>query len=756
MAFLHDLDVVEFHPTLAAAMVGRYLADLGARVRTVEPPGGHPARREPPFAPGGASLLHAYLAHGKSVEHDADAVDALLHQAQLVVHSYSQEEFERRTGLAGTDGPRSVSVTPAGEPGPGWDAMPELAVDALSGNLWLTGFPGRPPLAMYGHQTAFFPALAGVVASLAVTLAADVHRAGVSALQVQASVLEDAFLRQQMLGQSISRQGNRWRNPSPFLDLYPTKDGAVAISVYLEPQWESFCALLDHHEWLADPAFASWELRRANGDVIEHALRAWFQERVSRDAFDLLQTYRIPCAVLLSPKELLEDEQAAARETFESIALADDPSVTVSVPSLPWRADTSAPGRTGGPRRDIDLKGLRVLDFTHAWAGPWGARTLADLGMDVIRVESGVRPDPTRLGANAGEAMEGVPATERSIWFQQYSANKRSISLEVTDPGGYEVLMRLVEKSDVVIDNFSARVMPQLGLGFEKLSAVNPRIVQVRLTGYGGTGPLQNTVAYGEPLESATGLVYLTRSGGLPVRSGIAYPDVVGGYHGAIAALAGLHYREATGQGVLIDLSERDATMRLAGEAFAEASLTGENAVRESSEVYSAVPAGVYPTAVPEEWAAVMCPDPVWPALATLCGRADLAGLPAQARRARRAEIDAAVGDWSSGRSRVDALAALAAIGVHAWPVVSTSDVVLGDDWRAAGAVVPVDHPLLGRFHLPAPPITLNGGVPPMRHAPLFGEHTAAVLREVLSMTEKEIQHLTESGAVGRVPTVDA
>lgn len=754
MPFLHDFDVVEYHPSLADAMVGRYLADLGARVTTIDAPGGHPARREPPFTPGGASLLHAYLAHGKAVAHEGDSAE-LLRSARLVVHPYAQAEFERLTGLAPREGPPCVSVMPTGERGPGWGDVPELAVDALSGNLWLNGFPDRPPLAMYGHQPAFFPALAGVVAALGLSLTPNAHRATVSALQVQASVLEDAFLRQQMLGQPISRQGNRWRNPSPFLDLYPTKDGAVAISVYLEPQWESFCALLDRHDWLADPAFATWESRRVSGDVIEQALRAWFRERDSQDAFDLLQTYRIPCAVLLSPAELLQDAQAVARGAFESIPLPDDPATTVSVPALPWRADTSAPP-VGGRRRGVHLDRLRVLDFTHAWAGPWGARTLADLGMDVIRVESGVRPDPTRLGANAGEAMVGVPATERSIWFQQYSVNKRSISLEVTDPAGYEVLMRLVEQSDVVIDNFSARVMPQLGLGFDKLSAVNPRIVQVRLTGYGGTGPLQNTVAYGEPLESATGLVYLTRSGGNPVRSGIAYPDVVGGYHGAIAALAGLHYREATGHGVLVDLSERDATMRLVGEAFAEASRTGQNAVRESSELHDTTPAGVFRTAVDEEWIALSCPDAAWQALAVLTGAPDLASLSRELRSSRRDDVTSAVTRWSAGRRRGAVLSQLAAIGVLAWPVVSTSDVVLGEDWRAAGAVVPVEHPLLGRFHLPVPPITLNGVVPSMRHAPLFGEHTAEVLRDVLGLDDTDIKRLTDAGAINRVPTIDA
>ncbi|MCC6267340.1 MAG: CoA transferase, partial [Dehalococcoidia bacterium] len=188
MPFLHDLDVVEFHPSLATAMVGRYLADLGAAVTTIEQPDGHPARREPPFARAGQSLLHAYLAHGKTVVRESGSGRDLLRSAHLVLHAYPQTEFEQLTGLRPGGGPPCVSVTPSGEAGPCWDAMPELAVDALSGNLWLNGFPGQPPVAMYGHQTAFFPALAGVVAALAVTLTADVHREAVSALQVQASV----------------------------------------------------------------------------------------------------------------------------------------------------------------------------------------------------------------------------------------------------------------------------------------------------------------------------------------------------------------------------------------------------------------------------------------------------------------------------------------------------------------------------------------------------------------------------------------
>ncbi len=780
MNVLDGISVVEIEPTLSVSMVGRYLVDLGASVTIVEPPGGLAMRREPPLDPNsGESLLFAYLQHGKSslvAEPGASgqgAIAAAAASADLVVHSLTTDRLHAL--LPGLEsGPTTVAVTPFGDLGPrAGEAAPDLTVAAASGLLWLTGFREGPPTLHYGHQPAFFAALVGVTAALTAIIDPARQRSfAVSQQEALAAVLEDAVPNTALRGEVRHRIGNMLPSTGPLTEVYPSKDGGgISLCVFIEPQWEMFCACVERPEWLADPRFANWRLRAANGDVIRARLEAWCAERTADEAFEILQTYRIPASILLSPKQLLDEPQVLHRQALQQIALSSGTRVTV--PALPFVSDLDRPPAgpvpMPGERRPATHvtpptkpeprgpRSIRILDLTHAWAGPFATMQLADLGFDVIKVESAARVDQTRLGAPVLSPDETFyTGVDVVLWFQQYNRNKRSISLELKHREGYDLFMRLVKVSDVVIDNFSGRVMPQLGLSFEQLSAVNPGIIQVRMTGFGVTGPYAQAVAYGESLEASTGLTYLTRSGGRPLRSGIAYPDVVGGYHGAIAVLAGLVHRQRTGRGVHIDVSERDSTIRMAGEAIAEASLAGANWLQESSEHPVWCPAGVYPCAGTERWLAVSCTtDEAWRSLARIIGAEDLGDLPSAVRRARRQEIGARIGAWTAARSREDAARSLRAGGVEAEPVLDIADLLEDRQLVESGSLVTVAHPLINRLVHPGPPFTRDGERLPMVHAPLFGQHSDDVFRELLGLSDTEIERLTAAGAVKQMPVFD-
>ncbi len=770
MAFLEGLAVVELFPTAAVAMAGRYLADLGADVTVVEPASGLPLRAEPPLAPAtGESLAFAYLAHGKgsvvSPEPLSEAARTLLAAADVVLHPLAAASAAQL--LDEIDIALAVAVTPFDDDGRDGRDGDDFEVAASSGLLWLTGLPDAPPVLHYGRQASYFAGLTAAIAALeALLLPSGPRRIAISMREAQAAALEDALEQLIALGLDRKRQGHWLPKTGALTDLYQAQDGAVAICCYTEPQWEMLAALVDHPEWLEDPGLKTWPDRAADARL-GPAIQAWFDGQQAEPAFEAMQAYRIPASLLRSPAQLLEDPQVLERGSVREVAL--ERGGVARVPGLPFRSDPPAADASSGvvPARGSGAKlrrspvparparRMRVIDLTQAWAGPFCTQTLADLGFDVVRVESAKRPDLTRLGANQAGKGHDRPPLERGLWFQHYNRNKRSISLEVTEPEGKALFLDLVRAGDVVIDNYSARVMPQLGLGFDVLSAANPGIVQVRLSGFGATGPLSNSVAYGESLEASTGLTHLTRSHGRPVRSGIAYPDPVGGLNGAIAVVAALHYRERTGRGVYVDVSERDGTMRFAGEALAEASVTGANWLQDLSAHPLLAPSGVYAAHGDERWVGLRCPDDAaWPALARVVG-IDPAGLAtAGDRMARRAEIDAAIAGWTAARDRDEAVVALRGAGVEAFPVLDLHEVIAGFGADDPSFIAGVQHPLLGTVTFAGPPLRADGNRPPVRHAPAWGQHTDEVLAEWLGLGGDEVGRLAAIGAIKRVPSL--
>jgi len=380
---------------------------------------------------------------------------------------------------------------------------------------------------------------------------------------------------------------------------------------------------------------------------------------------------------------------------------------------------------------------------------------LAHLGADVIKIESTTRLDTGRAAIPPFWKGQRTPNT--GGFFNQYSQGKRSLQLNARHPLAQEVLHGLIGKADVVVDNFGAGVMPRMGLGYDALRRIKPDIIQISMAGYGQNGPHAQYVAYGPVQIPMIGLMGLTgyRSGP-PREVAISYIDYNAGLHGAVAVLAALRHRERTGEGQCIDMSQWEAAMGLVAEGLLAYQMTGEQPPRiENRDPYEA-PQGVYRCAGPGEdaWLALACwSDAEWRALAQAIGRADLARDPALADRAgRKADedrIDAAISAWTETRAAGEAAAALRAAGVAAHAVFTPKDLVEDARLAAREFWVELPHPeCTGARHAGIPWRFSATPLAVRRAAPALGQHTDAVLREVLGYDAERIAALRAAGAL--------
>jgi crotonobetainyl-CoA:carnitine CoA-transferase CaiB-like acyl-CoA transferase len=401
------------------------------------------------------------------------------------------------------------------------------------------------------------------------------------------------------------------------------------------------------------------------------------------------------------------------------------------------------------------LAGLRVLDLTAWQAGPMVTMMLADFGADVVKIEA-----PQRLDGWRGAAGLTVDrAYERNPLWNSINRGKLGLSLDLTADAGRELFLRLVAEADVVVENFTPRVMGNLGLGYEVLRAVNPRLVMAALSGFGQTGPWRDYVAFAFPTEAVSGLAFLTgRRGGPPTLIGASVTDAMAAAMGAFAVVAALERREATGEGDYIDLSQIETlTTYLAGE-LVQAATTGVDPERVGNDRPGLCPHGLYPCApAGQRLAVAVRHDDDWRRLGAAIGRDDLVADPALAtangRERERGRVDAAVAAWTAARDGHDAAALLQAAGVPAAVAVRPSELAVDEQLWARGFFRLIDREDVGTHPLPGPVVRLTDTPAVVeRPAPRYGEHTDELLRERLGLTDDEIAGLHASGVTSTEP----
>jgi benzylsuccinate CoA-transferase BbsF subunit len=394
------------------------------------------------------------------------------------------------------------------------------------------------------------------------------------------------------------------------------------------------------------------------------------------------------------------------------------------------------------------LEGIRVADFSWVWAGPFCTLQLAHLGAEVIRIETATRPCITRL---LPPWPDNKPGINRSGYFNQYNQGKRSLTLNLKQPEAIEVAKKLVAKSDVVAENFAGGVMERLGFGYEVLRQIKPDIIMISLSGYGATGPEKEHISYGPAQVPMSGLSSLTGyKGWRPMHVGISYGDPNGGLHGAFAVLCALMYRARTGKGQFIDLSQWETSTAMAAEGLLDYSMNGAQPERDGNRDVYMSPHGVFRSAGEDRWVSLavrnesewrhFCSVIGQPALATDSRFATL-----RARQQHEDELEALITAWTSTRSPEEATAQLQAAGIPAAPSMNNRDLSTDPHLNSRPIFVSLDHPEVGKQqHVGIPWQMSKTPLSVRRPAPLLGQDTEYVLREILGYSPEQIAAMKE------------
>lgn len=407
--------------------------------------------------------------------------------------------------------------------------------------------------------------------------------------------------------------------------------------------------------------------------------------------------------------------------------------------------------------KPLPFDGLRIVDLGSFWAAPYLTTYLGAYGADVIKVESIQRPDGFRFTGTL--PVLGDDWYDRSLMWQATNLNKRGITLNLRDEDGKKLLRRLCESADVFVENYAARVVEQLGFDYDNLREINPRLIVLRLPGFGLEGPWRDYVGWGNAFEQLTGLAWVTGfPDGQPHTPG-GYIDPTVGMHAAVALLAALEYRERTGEGQLVEIAQIEVGASLAAEQIIAWSVAGEECTRVGNLHTRYWPQGVYRCAGPgEDWVALSVRDDAdWAALRRAVG--DPPQLAAEelrtvaGRREHHQQIDAFLRTWFAERDGGQAVEALRAAGVPAAKALSAIDFTRDPQLRDRHFYQEVRHPLSGPRLFPRYPMRYSFESPTegphRRPAPRLGEHNEEVLVGELGLSKAEIDDLTSRKVIG-------
>ncbi|CAG9174908.1 CaiB/BaiF CoA-transferase family protein [Cupriavidus pinatubonensis] len=797
---LRGLRVLEIGTGPALAYAGKLCADFGAEVIKVESPAGDAWRRMPPMVdvPGAEpeSALFAWLTTNKrSVTANADNAEDIAWIAQLartcdvVLDARALTEGPGVLASPVWSGaaqpphePIEVALTWFGESGPYSEyAGAESVCRGLAGAIHGSGPVEGPPHMPHDVQTAIAVGLQVFSAAVAALIGSgqgsrryvlSAHEAVFGVVEMEAGMVPDKRHPLRRLGV------NRFCGTHPA-GIFETAHGWIGIFTHTLPQWKALCEAIGRPELGNDPRYANGQERMARADEIDDLLIPALRTRTAQEWFDILCDKKHPAVIVPTMEQLLRQDVHRQRNAFVPVEIGG---VAFEGPVVPLRLDAAGPllggaapekgahdafyraaGLDHHPRRQLGqtaspqlpLQGIRVVDLTMGWAGPLASRTLADFGAEIIKVESTGYPDWWR-GANFTEEFYRERLYEKNTNFHLMNRNKLGITLDLTQPEGKQLLLDLVARADAVIENYSAEVLPKLGLDYEALRAVNERLVMVSMPAFGLGNAWSNTRAYGGTLEQASGLpLHTGHPDGPPAMTSYAYGDPVGGFNAGAAMLLALFAQRATGKGRHLNLSQVEAMLPMAAPFIIEQSVSGTVAPRQGNRHPVNVPHGCFRCAGDDAWVVLTVPDAHWPALCRAIGREDLAAdvqlAHAAGRRTQQDRIDAAIMAWSASRDPETAMQSLQQAGIAAGVVRPMSQVLQDEHLHARGFWQRVDRAHSGPYTASTAWCRTGIEPVPVRHAsPTLGEHTDEVLTRVLGLSAQRIAELERLGITGK------
>jgi benzylsuccinate CoA-transferase BbsF subunit len=396
---------------------------------------------------------------------------------------------------------------------------------------------------------------------------------------------------------------------------------------------------------------------------------------------------------------------------------------------------------------------LKVAAFNWAMVGPLTLKFFADYGATVVRVETSLRPCVTRTSA---PFKDNVPGINRSGYYNHFSANMMSLSLNMNTPQGLGVAKDLIAWADVVMENFTPGVMDKWGLGYEALKKIKPDIIMVRQNGFGIEGPYKNLAAFGMILAAIAGIPnYIGWPDGGPLPIGVgAYTDCISPRFASAALIAALDYRDRTGKGQLIDLAQFETALYFLLPGLLDAAANKREPARNGNAVSYAAPHNVYPCKGKERWCTIaVTSEAQWAALCKAIGNPDLASDPRfdtlQHRKENESALDAVIEAWTIDRAPEEVMSALQAAGVPAGIVENSADIFQDPQLRARGLFWPMEHGEMGMFtHLGSSMVLSKTPAQASTPSPCIGEHNEYVLTKILGKTDEEFVELLASGVL--------
>jgi len=806
------LDLTDERGELASMILG----DMGADVIKLEPPEGSSSRRVGPFLEGATEperSLHffAYNRNKRGVtldlqtESGRSALRGLVERADFLFESAAPGEMAK----LGLDydalrkvNPRLVyvSISPYGQEGPYANfAASDLTLSAMGGQMILQGDKDRPPVRITVPQvwlhTATEAAVAALIAHEVVANTGEAQYVDVSAQAAVIWTTMQAMVAHAIQGEDFNRAGATLQLGHMALPLcFPCADGYMVVLqngrtlAKTVPWWVEEGIVSP--EWMdGEEDWVTWDIRFLQGKPVRYsfpeimaAAQQWLLKYTKKELLERGLSVGVTNAPVNTIEDLARFRHLQERDYWITAPLpngreAQVPGLFLKLSETPmsvrrWApklgehnedilramAASAAPvatytGRTDGARaRPLPFEGLKVADFSWAWAGPIATKYLADHGATVVRVETENSPCATR---RIGPYMDKVPGANRTQSFGDFNTSKLDITLDLKNPSGIAVAHRLIAWADVYVENFTVGTVDALGIGYDAARALNPSIIMASSCLMGQTGPAKDFSGFGYHAAAIAGFFEIT---GWPDRPPAgpwsAYTDIVAPRFLLLGILGALEHRKRTGRGQYIDISQMESALLYLAPQLIDFNVSGHSVSRNGNRSLTAAPHNAYPCAGEDQWCAIAVEtNEQWDALRRVIGDPDWARddrfLTAAGRLAHEEEIDAHLGEWTRERSPYELMRLLQEAGVPAGAAQRSSDLLQDPQLAHRGFYHYMEHPEMGNVPYSGHEFRIRGyDSGPRFPAPLLGQHNDYVMRDILGMTDDEITETLVAGAV--------
>ncbi|MEY2943740.1 MAG: hypothetical protein RLY97_1754, partial [Pseudomonadota bacterium] len=784
---LSGIRIIELASRISDEFCGKLLADFGAEVSTIDPPTGADTRHIPPFSNGESTLFTYLNTNKKSIILDPalPADRATLHRLLASAHGLI-DGHDRPWGEAATHRHLiHLNITPFGQSAPpDWQIARPINVINAGGWAWHTpseSAPDMPPLMGAGPHMADFEA--GIDAALAMAAALYHQRQtgtgqaiDLSQLQVQLS-RADCVLGRMLAGDTEASESRTAYDMGGPAACFPAKNGFLYIIIMTKAHWLALVGLMGNPTWADEfpddwleyhctPArvanfrakFAPWAAVQDKNAISEAGQRLgvaivpvnsaedlpYNLQFIHRGFFQTLPASDIalpttPYRLSASPTRIHTPAPSLGQHTKElsqSTPLPTPDPLPTLTPLIPSEVEGGVYGDT--PSRGGPLSGIRILALTKVWAGPYACKLLAQLGAEVIKVES--RSNLDEMRGYGGVDPDSAP------YFLSINQDIRSVQVDMKSLHGLELIHKMVAKSDIVIDNLRPGALERSGLTYENLRKIKPDIIQLAIKMWGSTGPLAYQTGYAPCFAALSGLNYLVGfEGETPRGMNIRYGDSTVGAFTALAAVAALHHRSTTGKGQFVDVSAVEAMSCMVGDALAAYGFTGQVPQASGNAAPHMSPHGCYPCQNRGWISIAVASNAEWAALGQMLGSADFAGdkrfATTALRQTHRLALDTALALFTETHDAATLAEHLRAVGVAAFASAHSLDLISDEFlWASGGYRQVTDHqnttrPIIGPSWRMQPfeaQIT--------RGAPNLGEDNHYIYRDLLGLSQAEYE----------------